>query len=96
MEVHRHIERSLSTHSRQESVGLFFLNDFLDPLRGDRFNVCLIRYIRISHDRSRIRVHQNDPVSLFLQSTHGLRTGIVELTGLADHNRSRTQDENRV
>src|SRR5690606_36935938 len=60
---------------------------------GDRLHVGRVGQIRVGHDRRRVGVDQDDPVALFLQRLAGLGAGIVELTGLADDDRARPDDE---
>src|SRR4029079_5629671 len=66
-----------------------------DDLRRDRLDISGVGEIGIGHDRRRVRVHQDDPVALFLEPLAGLRAGIVELTGLADDDRARADDQDR-
>src|SRR5262249_12808276 len=48
------------------------------------------------HDRRRVRVDEDDPVSLALQGAASLGAGVVELTGLADDDRPGPDDEDGV
>ena len=96
IQCQRDIQCGLSTHRRQDRIGTLARNDLLDELRGDRFDVCPVRELRIRHDRRRIGVHQHDFVPFFTQRLRGLRSGVVELGGLADHDWPRANDEDSV
>ena len=71
-------------------------DDLLDAFRGDGLDVGPFGELRIRHDRRRIRVHQNDPVTLLAQRLAGLGTGIVEFAGLADDDGPGPDDEDAV
>ena len=93
------VERSLATHRRQKREtaggGVTLLGDNLgDDFGGDRLDVGAVGHIRISHDRSGIRIDEYDPVSLGAQRLAGLRPRIIEFTGLADDDRSSANDQN--
>ena len=72
------------------------LDDPLHPLQCQRFDIGPIREIRIGHDRRWIGVDEDGPITLFLQGSEGLGTGIVEFAGLADDDRPGAQDEDRL
>ena len=63
---------------------------------GHRLDVGGIGHLRVGHDGGRIGVHQDDPVALFPQGLAGLGAGVVELTGLADDDRTRADDQDAV
>ncbi len=95
VQIHRHVQGSLPTHRRKERIRLLLFDDLLDPFSGDRLDIGPIRNVGIGHDRGRVRIHQDDPITLFLEGSNRLSTRIVKLAGLADDNRSRAQNENR-
>jgi hypothetical protein len=88
------IDPGLASHRRQDRVGLLALDDPLQELRRERLDVGPVRELRISHDRRRVRVDEDDPVSLVFQRLAGLRSGIVELDCLPDDDGPGTDDEN--
>ena len=85
VQVQRAVQRCLPTHGRQQRVGPFLFDDAGDGLPVDGFDVGGIGHFRVGHDRRRVGVDQDDPVTLLFQRLAGLRPGIVEFTGLADH-----------
>ena len=96
----RAVQRGLAAHGRQqrEAAGndvAFLLDDLGDDLRRDRLDIGRVRQFRIGHDRGRIGIDQDDPVALLLQRLDRLGAGIVELAGLADHDRTGADDEDR-
>jgi hypothetical protein len=74
VELHRAIQRGLAAECREQRVRPFRGNDLLDDLGSDRLDVRPVRELRVSHDRRRVRVHENDLVTLFLQGFAGLDT----------------------
>jgi hypothetical protein len=93
VQLHRHVQRGLAAHGRQDSVRLFALEDRLDHFGRNRLDVGPVGKLRIGHDRGRVRVHQDDGVAFLAQGFAGLDAGIIELTALADHNRSRANQQ---
>ena len=61
-----------------------------------RLDVGPVGHLRIRHDRGRIRVDEDDAIALFAQRLAGLGPRVVELAGLADHDRAGADHENRV
>ena len=99
----RGVERGLSAHGRQQredfsgrNIRPFARDDLLDEFRRDRLDVGRVRHARIGHDRGRIRIDQHDAIALGPQRLAGLRTGIVELAGLADDDGSGADDQDGV
>jgi hypothetical protein len=88
------VERGLAAHGRQQRVGTLLGDDLGHHLRRDRLDIGGVGQLRVGHDGGRIGVDQHDPVTLVLQRLDRLGAGIVELAGLADDDRPRTDDEN--
>ena len=61
----------------------------------DRLDIGRVGQVRVGHDGRRIGVDQHDPVALCLQRLAGLRSRIIELAGLADHDRAGADDQDR-
>ena len=96
VEGDRRVEGGLSAQSRQDRIRLLVLDDRLERLVRDRLDVGGIREVGVGHDRRRVRVHENDPDAFGPQHSAGLRSRVVELGGLADHDRARPDDQNRM
>ena len=87
------VQCRLPTHGGQQRIGAFFLNDFGNHSPINRFNIGSIGHLGIGHDGSRIGIDQNNPITLFPERLAGLCTRIVKLTGLTDHNRTGTDNQ---
>ncbi len=95
-QFHGDVQAGLPAEGRQHRVGALALDDRRQHLPGERLDVRGIGEIGIGHDRRRVRVGENDAVTLFLQHPARLGAGVVELAGLPDHDRARTDDQDRV
>ena len=93
---HGRVERSLSPHRREQGVRALTLDDLLDEIRCNRFDVRPVREVRIGHDRRRIAVDEDGTKTLFAQDFAGLCAGVVEFAGLTDHDRSGSNNQNGV
>ena len=96
----RGVERGLPAHGRQqrEAAGngvALLLDDLGDDLRRDRLDIGGVGQVRIGHDGGRIGIDQHDAIALGLERLAGLRAGIIELAGLADHDRTGADDQDR-
>ncbi len=96
----RGVERGLPAHGRQQRKAAgdgvaFLLDDLGDDLRRDRLDIGGVGQVRIGHDGGRIGIDQHDPIALGLERLAGLRPGIIELAGLADHDRAGADDQDR-
>ena len=89
------VQRGLAAHGRQDRVGALLLDDLGDDLGRDRLDIGRVRHVRVGHDGGGVRVDQDDPVALLAQGLAGLGAGIIELAGLADDDRTRTDDQDR-
>ena len=87
-QAHRGVERGLAAEGRQQRVGALLGDHLLDELRRDRLDVGRVGELRVGHDRRRVGVDQDDAQALLLQHPAGLGAGVVELAGLADHDRA--------
>ena len=94
MEVKGAIERGLTAHRRQDGIGAFPIDNPLDNLPGNRFDVGHIGRFRVSHDGRRVAIDQNDAKALGLQCLARLGTRIIKFTSLPDDDRASTYDEN--
>jgi hypothetical protein len=87
------VQRGLAAQRRQESVGPFTLDHTFDGFGRERLDVRGIGELRIRHDRGRVGVHERDTVPLGAQHLARLRSRIVELARLADHDRAGSDHE---
>jgi hypothetical protein len=95
-QIERTVQRRLPTHGRQQRVGPLLGDDLFDDFPGNRLDIGDVRHFRIGHDRRRIGVHQDHPVAFLAQRLAGLRTGVVELAGLSDDDRTGADDQNAL
>ena len=93
---HSAVERRLAPEGRQQRVGLLPLNDPLHHLGSNRLHIGPVRELRIRHDRSRIRIHQNHFITLLLQGFTGLDAGVVEFAPLPDDDRTGANEKDLV
>ena len=96
IQVHGQIQAGLAAQGGQKGVGPLPLDHLGDGLPGQRLDVRAIGHRRVRHDGGRIRVDQDHFVAFLAQRLAGLRTGIVELAGLADDDRAGTNQQNLV
>jgi hypothetical protein len=68
-------------------------DDLFDVIAGERLDVGAVGELGIGHDGGRVRVDQHHLVALLAESLAGLRAGVVELGGLADHDRAGADHE---
>ena len=85
---HRDVQRGLPAHRRQQRIRVLPLDHLLHDLERDGLDIGPIRQFRISHDRGRIAVNQDNPIPLFLQSPAGLCARVIKLAGLPDDDRA--------
>ena len=88
-----HIQTRLTAEVRQNRIGAFLCNNLLQTLQIQRFDVGGVRHRRVRHDGGGVRVHKNNLITESAECFAGLGSGIVKLTSLADHNRTRTDNQ---
>ena len=76
--------------------GLLALDDPHEHLDVERLHVGGVGELGVRHDRGRVRVGQDHPVALLAEDLAGLGAGVVELAGLADHDRAGADQEDRL
>ena len=65
-------------------------------IRRERLDVGPVRELRVGHDCRRVAVDQHHFQTLCAERLARLRSGVVELARLADHNRPGSEDEHRL
>ena len=89
-ELDREVERGLATECRQDRVGPLPSEDVCDALDVERLDVGAIGEPGVGHDRGRVRVDDDRAEPVLTQDLERLAAGVVELAGLADHDRARS------
>ena len=88
-QLHRQVQTRLSAQTRDDGVRTLVADDLRHVLQRQRLHVDLVRNMRVGHNGGRIRIGEDHLVTLLLERQARLRARIVELRGLADHDRAR-------
>ena len=89
---HADIQARLSAETGQNAVRTFLLDDLRHRLFRDRLQVNPVRNPVVCHDGGRITVHQDGLDPFFGDGLAGLGAGVVELSSLADDDRTGSDD----
>ncbi len=89
----REVQRGLPSHGRQHRVRALLLDDRLRHFRRQRLDVGSVRHLRVGHDGGRVAVDEHHLETFGTERLARLRTRIVELARLPDHNRARADHE---
>ena len=84
-ERHRQVEPGLPTQSRQQPIRPLPFDDRGDRLDRQRLDIDAVRDPLVGHDGRRVRIHQDGAHTFFAKRLAGLRSRVVELGGLTDH-----------
>jgi hypothetical protein len=95
-EVERAVEARLATHRGQQCVRALPGDDALHGRPVNGLDVDRVGHFRVRHDRGRVGIHQDDAIALLAQGLACLCARIVELAGLADHDRACADDQNAL
>ena len=87
-QVNGDIQGRLPSQGREQGIRPLLLDNLFHNIHGDRLDVGPVGETGVGHDRGGIRVDQDNAKTLFLECLQSLRAGIVELTCLADDDRS--------
>ena len=90
------VQTGLAAQRGQQRVRALFLDYALDKLGGDGLDIGAVGKTRVGHDGRRIGVDQDDLKAILLEHLAGLCAGVVELTGLANDDRARTNNEDAL
>ena len=92
----RRVERRLAAQRGQHRVRPLLRDHLLQYVQRDRLHVGRVGELGVGHDRRRVGVRQDHPVTLGAQHPAGLGTRVVELAGLSDHDRAGTDHQHRL
>jgi putative heme-binding domain-containing protein len=92
-EIHGEIQSRLAADRRQNGVGPFLRDDRFDEVDRERLDVGAVGELGVGHDRRWVAVDENDLEPLGAKRLTGLGTGVVELAGLADDDRTGADHE---
>ncbi len=87
------VQRGLAAETGQQPFRLLLRDHRLDRLDGQRLEVDRVGDLGVGHDRRRVAVDQDRPDALGAEGAAGLGAGVVELGGLADHDRPGAEDQ---
>ena len=87
IELRREVETRLSTQVREQRIRAFLLDNLPQSLGIQGLDIGHVRHAWIGHDRGGIRIHQQDLIAQAPQGLARLCARVVELAGLADHDR---------
>ena len=90
------IQGGLAAQRRQHGVGLLARDHLGDRPGQERLDVCPGRDVGVGHDRRGVGVDEHDLVALLHQHPARLGAGVVELSRLADHDRTRADQQDPV
>ena len=90
------VQTGLAAQRGQQRVRALFLDYALDKLGGDGLDIGTIGKTRVGHDGRRVGVDQDDLKAILLEHLAGLGAGVVELTGLANNDGARTNNEDTL
>ena len=87
------VEGGLTPEGEEDAVGSLFFDDFCDEEGGNGQEVDLIGKLFGGLDGGNIGVNEDGTDAFFAKGFEGLGAGVVEFSGLADFERSGTEDE---
>ena len=87
------VQCSLSAKCQQDAVGALLLDNLLNKIRSYGQEIHFICNTLRSLNRSDVRIYQHRADTFFTQRLQRLRTGVVELSGLANLQGTGAQDE---
>ncbi|MNI19857.1 hypothetical protein D3C73_733040 [compost metagenome] len=86
--LNSHVQSSLSTKCRQQTIRTLLTNNLRNKLKCNRFDIYFISHVRIGHNRGWVTVDQNNFHAFFFQSLARLCSSVVELRSLTDNDRA--------
>ena len=92
IQFHGKVQADLAAQGCQQGIRAFLGNDAFQEFHVQRFHIDAVGDMDIRHDRGRVGIDEDDFQAFFLEGPAGLRTGIVEFSGLTDDDRAGTDD----
>ena len=96
LELGREVERGLAAHRRQQRVGAFALEHADHALDVERLEVRPVGETGVGHDRRGVGVDDDRAEAVLAQHLERLRSRVVELARLPDHDRAAADQADRV
>ena len=87
-EIDGEVERGLTADGWKDRVRPLPRDDRFEKRHRQRLDVRAVGELGVGHDRRRVAVHQDDLEPFGAKRLARLRTRVVELAGLSDHNRT--------
>ena len=95
-QLHRQGQPCLSAQCGQQTVRFFLLDDPLDSIQRQRFDIHMICHGAIGHYGGRVGVDKHNLQPFFFQRAARLGAGVVKFGSLSDHDRTGPDDQNFV
>ena len=95
-QLDREVESGLPAERRQERVGPLPAEHVRDALEVERLEIRAVGEAGVGHDRGGVRVDDDRPEAVLPEHLERLAAGVVELAGLADHDRPRADQADRA
>ncbi len=93
VEFHSAVQRSLSAEGEEDGVRLLLFYHFLHEMWGDREEIYLVGHSFRGLDGSDVGVYQDGVDTVVFHRLESLGSAVVEFTGLADFECSRTEHQ---
>ena len=90
------VKAGLTAQRGQQGVRVLALDDALDKLRGDGFDIGAVRQTGVGHDGGGVGVDEDDLVALLFEHLACLGAGVVELARLADDDGAGADDQDAL
>ena len=88
-----HVQSGLTSHGHEQAVGLLPVNHATDKVGRHGQEVHLVGEVLAGLHGGDVGVHQHDLQTLLTHGLDSLGTAVIELSGLADRQTARTQNE---
>ena len=92
-QLHGQIEAGLAAQGGKNAVGLFFDDDPLDDIQGQRFDVDFVGHGLVGHDGGGIGIDEHHIEPRRAQGLAGLGAGVIKFRRLSDDDGAGADDE---